>query len=179
VLKGCVVLTDGGKKIQGGQEDVFEKLGAAKHLVYPACVHQFLSPNDNDVHGAAKGKWRNYVRDFSDDVEACLTLLGHIDGECERGGQLFERNLQFRADSSDCASRQAVHELIGSSEVDRSEFFKTCAYAYFIYAGMDARGGTPDVPKGLDDDLDGCRFGSCSVHKKKNIFYCDAVYFFF
>jgi hypothetical protein len=55
---------------------VLESLGFAKHVPYPAPVHQHLSPNDNRLHGTAKARWRNSGVDFQDDVESSLLLLG-------------------------------------------------------------------------------------------------------
>jgi hypothetical protein len=52
----------------------------------------------------------------------------------------------------------AVRVLISPDTAKNSDFFKDCSYAFCIYKGMDARGGAPTVPKGLDDGLDGWRW---------------------
>lgn len=57
IEEGCVALTDNGKSFWEGEMDVLLDLGFAKHTCYPAAVHQFLSPNEDRYHGAAKRVW--------------------------------------------------------------------------------------------------------------------------
>jgi hypothetical protein len=46
-----VVFSDNGKSALKGGVSALESLGFAKHVPYPAPVHQHLSPNDNRLHG--------------------------------------------------------------------------------------------------------------------------------
>ena len=52
IVTGCTLLSDGGHACAKACE-----FGFAAHLIYPSAVHQFLSPNDNRLHGTAKAKW--------------------------------------------------------------------------------------------------------------------------
>ena len=58
---------------------IVEALHFGRHIFYPACVHQFLSPNDNALHGVAKAKWRGVMTDFDDDVTASVALMKCLD----------------------------------------------------------------------------------------------------
>lgn len=44
VPKDCVIYSDNGKSFFEDGTSVLGELGFSKHLTYPACVHQFLSP---------------------------------------------------------------------------------------------------------------------------------------
>ncbi len=51
---GVVVFSDNGKSFFPGGASALKPLGFTKHVAYPAPVHQYLSPNDNRLHGTAK-----------------------------------------------------------------------------------------------------------------------------
>ena len=51
-----VVFSDNGKSFFPGGVSALESLGFARHMPYPAPVHQHLSPNDNRLQGTAKAK---------------------------------------------------------------------------------------------------------------------------
>jgi transposase len=65
-------------KENGEDVDLITHLGYT-HEFYPADVHQWLSPNDNALHGVAKNRWRNKFDDFKDDVKVCVWLLKFLD----------------------------------------------------------------------------------------------------
>ena len=89
-----VVFSDNGKSFFPGRVSALESLGFAKHVPYPAPVHQHLSPNDNRLHGTAKAKWRNRGVDFKDDVESSLLLLSDLDVDlAAHGVTWFKRNI--------------------------------------------------------------------------------------
>ena len=74
-----VYLSDNGSAFLDGDESIIEQLGYGKHIFYPPCVHQFMSPNDNKLHGAAKAKWRSMFNDFDNDVECSIALMSCLD----------------------------------------------------------------------------------------------------
>lgn len=77
---GCeVIFSDGGNSLLEQGKSVLLDVRFKDHVVYPADIHQFLSPNDNKLHGAAKQKWRQSSLDYKDDVQASLTLLQYLD----------------------------------------------------------------------------------------------------
>ena len=58
VNKSDHIMSDGGKSFTWKKVDIFADLGYNQHAIYPSPVHQFLSPNDNRLHGVAKQRWR-------------------------------------------------------------------------------------------------------------------------
>ena len=55
--KKCYILSDSGKSFKEKETDVLtRKVGFAKHIAYPPPIHQYLSVNDNRLHGVGKKK---------------------------------------------------------------------------------------------------------------------------
>jgi transposase len=125
-----VVFSDNGKSFFPGGVSVLESLGFAKHVAYPAPVHQHLSPNDNRLHGAAKARWRNSGVDFKDDVESSLLLLSYLDVEfTAHGATWFKRNI---VDLTAESARKLIRGISGKrAQVDYDRL-----YAYHIFAGL-------------------------------------------
>jgi hypothetical protein len=93
IPKEALILHDGGHAFKEKSESILEKLGFAKHAVYPSDVHQWLSPNDNNLHGC-KATWRSQCRNFPDDVSTPLQLMRLIDLDTvENSRGYFFRNL--------------------------------------------------------------------------------------
>ena len=91
VPEGAVVLSDSGNAFGSG---VLEALGFSRHAQYPPAVHQYLSPNDNNLHGAAKQLWRQSGVDFRDDVSSSLLLLKFLDEQTvSHSRSWFDRNM--------------------------------------------------------------------------------------
>jgi transposase len=129
-----VVFSDNGKSFFAGGVSVLESLGFAKHVSYPAPVHQHLSPNDNRLHGTAKARWRNSGVDFRDDVESSLLLLSHLDVElAAHGATWFKRNILD-------LSAKSARELIRGRSGKRAQVDYDRLYAYRMFAGLDATG---------------------------------------
>ena len=129
-----VVFSDNGKSLFPGGVSALESLGFAKHVSYPAPVHQHLSPNDNRLHGTAKAKWRNSGVDFKDDVASSLLLLSHLDADLvAHGATWFKRNIL------DLTAKSA-RELIRGKSGKRAQVDYDRLYAYHLFAGLDAIG---------------------------------------
>jgi transposase len=143
-----VIFSDNGNEFLG----LGEEFGFERHVLYPKAVHQFLSPNDNHLHGAAKQAWRAGRDDFSDDVAACCELLHHLDVHSEQAAQWFTQNLQL---GSQRPSRELVQRLITGDSGSKHAFFRECLVEYRIWARQDVRGSVPEVVKKLRSDLDG------------------------
>ena len=91
--KDDVFLHDGGNAYKDNGVHIFDALGFKTHVEYPTEVHQWLSPNDNNLHGC-KEKWKVEYPDFDDDPEAALALMTLIDCEAEANAKYyFERNI--------------------------------------------------------------------------------------
>lgn len=135
VRRKGVVFSDNGAAFFPSGVSALEALGFAKHVPYPAPVHQYLSPNDNRLHGAAKTRWRNSGVDFKDDVESSLCLLQHLDTEiADHGASWFRRNiLDLTAESA--------KELIRGRPGQRSQVDADRLHAYRSFAGIEVEMG--------------------------------------
>lgn len=91
--KDDVFLHDGGPAYTRDGVTVFDAEGFKTHFTYPTEVHQWLSPNDNNLHGC-KEAWKLEVADLSDDPEGPLRLMQLIDLDAERHAlHYFNRNI--------------------------------------------------------------------------------------
>ena len=132
IPKDSVVLSD-----QGDEFAVLDKSAFVKHIVYPPPVHQWLSPNDNRLHGAAKQRWRNLGLDFHDDAEALVSFLKCLDDSMDGVPGWFEANLQV---GSKAVSRETVDQLIRGRNHADNRFYRDCRREYRIWTKQDARG---------------------------------------
>lgn len=149
VPEGCVIFSDNGKSMYENKTSVLLNLGFARHSTYPAAVHQYLSPNDNRLHGAAKQQWRNMEIDFKDDVSASLELLRLLDEDTVSNSKLyFINNITSLTLDSALAMLRGRWGKMASVDTERR-------VAYRVFAGLDARGDRRDVPDELRDTLDG------------------------
>ena len=125
-----VVFSDNGKSFFHGGVSVLESIGFAKHVSYPAPVHQYLSPNDNHLHGAAKASWRNSGVDFKDDVESSLLLLNHLDVNLmAHAATWFRRNILN-------ITIKSAREIIRGRSGKRAKVDYDRLHAYLIFAGL-------------------------------------------
>lgn len=88
-----VILHDGGGAFKRKKTSIFDSLGFTKHVTYPTEVHQWLSPNDNNLHGC-KEVWKSEFPDFDDNPRAPLRLMQLIDQDASVNARYyFERNI--------------------------------------------------------------------------------------
>eukprot|EP00019_Armaparvus_languidus_P002394 CAMPEP_0168607170 /NCGR_PEP_ID=MMETSP0420-20121227/16988_1 /TAXON_ID=498008 /ORGANISM="Pessonella sp." /LENGTH=197 /DNA_ID=CAMNT_0008646937 /DNA_START=78 /DNA_END=671 /DNA_ORIENTATION=- len=73
-----IIFSDSGTCFMNKGADIINDAGLI-HVKYPPCVHQYISPNDNKLHGVAKRAWRADTTDFSDDVDSTLKLMKLMD----------------------------------------------------------------------------------------------------
>jgi hypothetical protein len=93
VPKETLILHDGGNAYKRQQTSIFESNDFLNHVVYPSNVHQWLSPNGNNLHGC-KTVWKEEYYDFENDIEAPLRLMRLIDLDCVNNSRhYFQRNL--------------------------------------------------------------------------------------
>jgi hypothetical protein len=144
IEEDCVILSDGGDEFA-----CLVELGFAKHIPYPSPVHQWLSPNDNRLHGAAKQRWRKSGVDFKDDAEALASLLFFMDDETRNSAKWFDTNLQI---DQPVARRQGVESVIRGKKHSMNRYYVDARKEYRFKFGLDPRGEYDDR---LPDDLDG------------------------
>jgi len=75
VPEGAIALSDNGNSFFENGDSVLVKCGFFRHECYPSPVHQYLSPNDNHLHGVAKQVWRNEELDYKDDVKTSINFF--------------------------------------------------------------------------------------------------------
>ena len=125
------------------------EIGFENHETYPANVHQYLSINDNRLHGTSKQKWRNSGLDFSDNVESCLTLLKYLDEDIIKNSKhWFDRNLLGLKESG-------VPELIASAGSKKSNLYKGWLRRYKDFSGGDTKIEGKRHKDNLYDDFSG------------------------
>jgi len=94
IPKEAVILSDLGNSFVEQGKSVLLSLGFHKHICYPAAVHQYLSPNDNRLHGTAKKTWRELGLDYKDDVKSSISLLRCLDIDIQAQSKMwFDRNM--------------------------------------------------------------------------------------
>lgn len=98
IPEGALICHDGGNAFKPAGVSIFDELGL-EHLVYPSAVHQYLSPNDNKIHGC-KSKWYTEYEDL-DDVCRSLRLMQLIDQESERNAKTYFKANIFNLKKSD------------------------------------------------------------------------------
>src|SRR3989338_6634461 len=162
-LQDNIVFSDGGNSSKEKGASVLEALRFT-HEVYPAAVHQYLSPNDNKLHGRAKRSWRTAFHDFTYDVYCSIKLLHLLNRDTLAHSKTwFDRNI-LKLD------RDSVAELIGGKQAQKSADIRVkCERAYKIFQGMDMRSpeqiGTP--LQELEGTLDG-EFYATSSSRRRN-----------
>ena len=125
---GAIIFSDNGRSTKG----VLTDLGFAKHIFYPAPVHQYISPNDNRLHGTAKRSWRASQVDFKDDVESSLLLLNHLDSDIAAHSEYwFDQNVVELTEES-------AREIISGRGGKGGKVDAERRRAYRIFAGQDA-----------------------------------------
>lgn len=129
----AVILSDLGGSFVDQGKSVLLDLGFQKHVCYPAAVHQYLSPNDNRLHGTAKKAWRESDIDYKDDVKSCIFLLHRLDNDIHTQSKMwFDRNMISLKESD-------VEGLIGSEAGKFSKLHKSWLRLYRVWMGLGSR----------------------------------------
>lgn len=100
-------LHDGGRAFKRKKVSIFDSLKLGNHVTYPADVHQYLSPNDNKLHGC-KAKWAAEYYKFEDEISPSLRLMQLIDLETTKHSKKYFGNNLLNVKKSDLV------DIIGS-----------------------------------------------------------------
>lgn len=106
VPKEVLILNDGGNAFKRGKTSLLDNLGFKNHVTYPSDVHQFLSPNDNKLHGC-KSKWKEEYYKLKIGVAASLRLMNLIDLDTVKNSKKYFQNNLLNVKKSD------LNEIIG------------------------------------------------------------------
>ena len=149
VSNDSTVLSDNGNSFFEAGESVLKALGFKTHECYPANVHQYISVNDNPLHGTSKRSWRTAVIDHSDDVNSSIALLQYLDRDIiNHSKHWFKRNLLGLKETE-------VADLISAAGSKKSHLHRDWLRAFRIATHQDARGERIYIPDELNDHLDG------------------------
>ena len=122
------IITDGGLGFKENQDDVFELMGFENHYTLPSSVHQYLSVNDNKVHGIAKRQWKTELPNRSDDIVSTLHLMYLLDQvENKTIMQFFYNNFLLPHNE---ITIEACREFLAEMPINRGKFFIECLNAY-------------------------------------------------
>ena len=98
---------DGGKSFKIKKTSIFDANGYARHVEYPSEIHQYLSPNDNSLHGV-KSTWKGMYFMDEGDVLAPIKLMRLIDEDSVKNSRYyFERNIL-------CTKTSYMDEVLGT-----------------------------------------------------------------
>jgi len=131
---GTTVFSDNGNAFFPGGISALTPLGFARHVAYPSAVHQYLSPNDNRLHGTSKAAWRASRVDFKNDVESSL-LLHYLDADLiHHQATWFERNIMT-------LTTKSARELIRGRSGECAQVDHDRLQAYRTFMGLNVEGG--------------------------------------
>lgn len=124
VPTGSTIYSDEGNSFFDKGQSVLLETGFQKHKCYPSKVHQYLSPNDNPLHGTSKQQWRTSGVDFVVDVESCILLLHLLDINTVKYSKYWwDRNMIE-------LTEEGVNELIPQGTSKRSHLQKSWQRSY-------------------------------------------------
>jgi transposase len=139
IPKQAVILSDlGGSFFEQGKSILLD-LGFQKHICYPAAVHQYLSPNDNRLHGTAKKIWRESNIDHKDDVRSSLFLLHCLDNDIQTHSRIwFDRNMIQ-------LNKSELEKLVGSLGGKFSKLHKSWLNKYCEWINLEVQSAVEDI----------------------------------
>ena len=139
----------------GNSTKRLRELGFHDVKYYPAVIHQYLSPNDNGLHGPAKATWKSHRRELKDNVDSSLFLLKELATPDAKTVQGWFKNCWLLGIY--WPKDDVVDELLGGGEPE-NHFYQRCRELYREYVlDPPKRGGIGNVvkPCSADSELDG------------------------
>ena len=130
-----MIFTDRGKAFLEKKEQIIPKYYKTRTATYPPPIHQYLSPNDNHYHGAAKARWEAIKRRKKwgpgDTVKSELCLLNLLTYTREDViKEYFEKNLFL---GQPLPHKRTCLKMISENtpaKSKREQFFDGCLRAY-------------------------------------------------
>ena len=132
-----IFFSDNGNAFRNDGGSIIEQMGYGNHVYYPPCVHQYLSPNDNKLHGAAKSKWRSMPIPFDDDVESSIALMKCLDDVPKEAITKWWANNLFL--SNGIVREEQVKRVIFEAESKWSGLHEACINEYEEWLARDSR----------------------------------------
>jgi hypothetical protein len=143
------ILSDQGHSLGEDGGSVLTTLGFKRHETYPAPVHQYLSPNDNKLHGTAKQAWRKAGLHFEDDVRSSIMLLSLLDKHTIAHSKTwFDANMRHLKENEVC-------QLISNCNAKKIQRKEKLKWLYLNGQGVFKPIDQTGIPKKLQTTLDG------------------------
>ena len=86
-----------------------------------------FSPNDNELHGVAKAKWRAHGIDYKDDVKSSITLMKYLDEvseETRRGW--WQKNFML----GNCVTLLRAQKIVSEKRPADEKYYSQCYKGY-------------------------------------------------
>lgn len=162
--KECVIFRDASDAYKGFCDEMVNAGVVSDWIEYEPSVHEFLSPNDNPLHGIAKKRWIKRGPRGKDDVLSSMKLLyelGNIETDKIKGAFTANFFLNSSGKPLPSISRETVSQFLGSRKKilnHRREQMLEARNFYIKYSeNKTARGQEiqPHQPLSLGKNLDG------------------------
>lgn len=160
IPSNSVVFHDSGSAFSRVTEEIKTAGNVEIFVVYPPCVHELLSPNDNNLHGACKQVWRNEENISENDLFSTLYLLFLLsDYSSDLIRSHFIQNFGLsdgaNIDEEWCRRQVSIGKNVKTEKMDRfhycwnlyKEYVKN---PYELYTSQDS-----EMSSSLCDGLDG------------------------
>lgn len=154
------VFHDAGNAFSKVKDEITAANIVDRFVEYPPCVHEILSPNDNNLHGACKAIWRNGPYYMKDDVHSTLYFVHLLSNfKSELVVKYFNINFglspEIIVNREWCRTQVSVGKSVKSGRIERFQYcrkmyeeYKSLPYNLCMYRELDG-------PLALNDGLDG------------------------
>ena len=153
--EGVLLLHDEGNAFFPAGVNVFKTFGIGEPIVYTPAIHHWLSPNDNTLHAYAKGIWRKYQSEFTNDLERSLYLLNvlnKVPASHVRGW--FSKNMMF---GKHTITKRDCEKIFRGDGKSLSDFHEECLFSYRVCFRLNGLTGLPLTTADAESSLDGRR----------------------
>jgi len=172
IRPGCVILSDNGNAFLENKKPNLRKKGFDQHHLYPSCIHQLLSPNDNRLHGEAKQVWRKSPYYTMGDMISTLYLLKCIDNVNPYSiRKWFKENFLWDVEFPTCDNVESKLGAAVSNKLKSKNFYQDC-HEFFrqtFIGQFEQTGGRGRIPAHrLTNELDGPRMRHILGKRRRN-----------
>ena len=134
--RSTVMFRDAGVAFNGVDNPRICGRNVRRFVEYPSEVHHLLSPNDNNLHGAAKARWRASPFYRQDDVTTSLCLLSELTS-ASQGAVMKHFDRAFMLNLKEELTQEQCTNLFSpghTAKVKHVEWLKSCRLAYTAFA---------------------------------------------
>ena len=146
----CRIMSYQGKAFREEESSVLENIGFSEVMSYPPSIHQYLSPNDNKLHGVAKAKWKWNKQDKKNDVANSLFFLNALDNvKKENISQWFRTNFMLDVETPTTLD---VLKNMKANNTNREQYHEKCKKQYEAFCKKNMSRPRVDSIEESEDD---------------------------